>query len=129
MNGLVDEGLEIVRATRDRYDGSRRNPWSDLECGSYYARSMSSWQLVNAYSGQQADLVRGRLSFSPKADGDYSLPWSAGEAFGTIDRSGSQLTLRVVGGRLAASEVVLDGRSHALNGPLEAGQSAVLQAP
>ena len=69
MRGLVDEGLAIVRAARDRHDGSRRNPWNDIECGSYYARSMSAWQLVNAFSGLHADFVAGRLAFAPKAAG------------------------------------------------------------
>ena len=53
MRGLVDEGLDVVRAARDRHDGARRNPWNDIECGSYYARSMSAWQLVNAWAGLQ----------------------------------------------------------------------------
>ena len=64
-------GLDIVRAARDRHDGARRNPWNDIECGSYYARSMSAWQLVNAWSGLSADLVAGRIGFAPKAEGDF----------------------------------------------------------
>ena len=44
--GLVDEGLTIVRAARARHDGSRRNPFNDIECGSYYARSLSSYALA-----------------------------------------------------------------------------------
>ena len=47
--GLVEEGLTIVRAARARHDGSRRNPYNDIECGSYYARSLSSYALLNAY--------------------------------------------------------------------------------
>jgi non-lysosomal glucosylceramidase len=80
MHGLVAEGLDIVRAARDRHDGAARNPWNDIECGSYYARSMSAWQLVNAFSGLEADFVAGTLSFAPKMEGDYRLFWSAGTA-------------------------------------------------
>ena len=69
MRGLVDEGLDVVRAARDRHDGARRNPWNDIECGSYYARSMSAWQLVNAWSGLQRRLRRRPLGFAPKARG------------------------------------------------------------
>ncbi len=69
MRGLVDEGLDIVRAARDRHDGARRNPWNDIECGSYYARSMSAWQLVNAWSGLSADLVAGPHRLRAKGRG------------------------------------------------------------
>ena len=117
MRGLVDEGVEIVRAARDRHDGSKRNPWNDIECGSYYARSMSAWQLVNAFSGLRADFVAGRLGFEPKAEGDFRLFWSAGTAFGTLapDR------LEVLGGVLRAKEVTVAGRTTELPAELRAG--------
>ena len=78
------KGLDVVRAARDRHDGARRNPWNDIECGSYYARSMSAWQLVNAWAGLSADLVAGRIGFAPKAEGDFVLFWSAGNGFGQL---------------------------------------------
>ncbi len=109
MNGLVEEGMDIVRAARDRHDGSRRNPWNDIECGSYYARSMSAWQLVNAFSGLAADFVAGRLVFEPRQDGDFRLFWSAGQGFGTIGRSGDALRIEVLGGTLEVAELVVAG--------------------
>ena len=127
MHGLVTEGLEIVRAARDRHDGARRNPWNDIECGSYYARSMSAWQLVNAFSGLSADFVAGRLSFAPKANGDYRLFWSAGTGFGTLTKAGGTITLSVDGGSLAANELVLDGQVHAIGSALKAGDSVALK--
>ena len=122
MNGLVEEGLEIVRAARDRHDGSRRNPWNDIECGSYYARSMSAWQLVNAVSGLHADFVEGTLAFAPKLDGDYRLFWSAGTAFGTLTRSGSDVTLAVIGGTLRCQKFMVDGDAHMVHKPMHAGE-------
>ena len=41
--GFVEEGLTIVKAVRFRYDGHRRNPWNEYECGNYYARAMASY--------------------------------------------------------------------------------------
>ncbi len=38
--GLVDEGLEVVRAARSRYDGRVRNPFNEFECGHWYARAL-----------------------------------------------------------------------------------------
>ena len=49
MTGLVDEGMTCVEAIRQRYDGERRNPWNEFECGSNYARSMASYALLNAF--------------------------------------------------------------------------------
>ena len=37
--GMVDEGLAIVRGLRARHSGERRNPWNEFECGNHYARS------------------------------------------------------------------------------------------
>ena len=34
--GLVDEGLTIVKAVRERHDGFKRNPWNEVECGHHY---------------------------------------------------------------------------------------------
>ncbi|MBB3593700.1 uncharacterized protein (DUF608 family) [Rhizobium sp. BK529] len=128
MHGLIEEGMDIVRAARNRHDGSRRNPWNDIECGSYYARSMSAWQLVNAFSGLSADFVSGRLAFAPKVEGDYKLFWSAGSAFGTLTRKGDGVSLAVLGGSLNAAEISVDGLKHRLAGktPIGAGQSIEL---
>jgi non-lysosomal glucosylceramidase len=123
MNGLVAEGLTVVRAARDRHNGARRNPWNDMECGSYYARSMSAWQLVNAMSGLNADLVSGELHFDPKIDGDYRLFWSAGAGFGTLTRKDRTIVLSIVGGRLAVARLVVQGRSFELGGELVGGES------
>ena len=130
MRGLIDEGLDIVRAARNRYDGARRNPWSEIECGAYYARSMSAWQLVNAWAGLSADLVSGRIAFAPKAEGDFTLFWSAGGGFGQLTRRGRQLTLSVLGGSLDIGEVAVAGIGvHRLGRrrPVAAGERLALQ--
>ena len=44
--GMVDEGVECVRNMRARYDGEKRNPWDEAECGHHYARAMASWSAV-----------------------------------------------------------------------------------
>ena len=51
LEGLVDEGLAIVEAVRSRYEGHVRNPFNEYECGSYYARAMASYALLQACTG------------------------------------------------------------------------------
>jgi len=65
QNGLVKEGMTVVKAVRDRYDGEKRNPWNEFECGSNYARSMASYSLLNAFSGFCFDMVKGMIGFDP----------------------------------------------------------------
>jgi non-lysosomal glucosylceramidase len=81
--GLIDEGLSIVKAVRDRYDGYRRNPWDEVECGHHYARSLASWAVLLALSGFKVDLVKGEISFKPVINQDsFSTFWSTGKAWG-----------------------------------------------
>ena len=49
--GLIEDGLKVVKAVRDRYDGKKRNPWNEIECGSNYVRSMASFALIPILSG------------------------------------------------------------------------------
>ena len=82
--GLVDEGLELVAAARDRYDGYKRNPWNEVEAGDHYARSLASWGVFAALCGSRVDVVQGTLSFEPAINaGDFSAFFVAGGAWGT----------------------------------------------
>ncbi len=74
MTGLVDEGMTCVEAVRMRYDGERRNPWNEFECGSNYARSMASYALLNAFSGFEFDMVQHADRLQPGAHGRGALP-------------------------------------------------------
>ena len=85
--GFVDEGVEIVTAVRNRYDGQRRNPWNEIECGHHYARAMASWSLLLAYSGFHFSAPRQRIAFRPVVtDGRFATFWSAGPGWGTYEQ-------------------------------------------
>lgn len=86
--GMVEEGLELVEAVRARYDGFKRNPWDEIECGHHYVRSMASWGLLVALSGYEYDLPHRRISFSPPAgDAAFSCFFSTGGAWGVYRQS------------------------------------------
>ncbi len=105
--GFVDQGLTVVRAARARHDGSRRNPWNDIECGSYYARSLSSYALLNAYIGLSFDQRADEIGFAPARAGEGTYFWSAGRGWGEIEFRQRAAILSVKGGELAASRLRL----------------------
>ncbi len=81
--GHIDEGLTLVKSVRDRYDGFRRSPWSEIEAGHHYVRAMASWGVLTALSGFQCDMVNGTMSFAPVINqNDFSTFWSTGKAWG-----------------------------------------------
>ena len=86
--GLIDQGVAIVKATRERYNGFNRNPWNEFECGFHYSGIMSSWGMLIALSGYQVDVSHNRMSFSPKIHEDrFSCFWSNGKAWGTYTQT------------------------------------------
>lgn len=101
------EGLQIVVAARARYDGRRRNPYSDIECGNYYARSLSSWALVNAWSGFAWDGRTGTIRFAPADATDGHLFWSAGAAWGVYEHRGDHHRITVCSGHIKLDAVAL----------------------
>lgn len=80
--GMEKQAVEVVRAVRQRYDGTRRNPFSEIECGSSYTRAMASYAFLPIYSGFQFDLPHHTLGFRPLKDGQYF--WSVDGAWGTV---------------------------------------------
>jgi uncharacterized protein (DUF608 family) len=84
-SGHVAEGLALVRAVRDRYDGRRRNPWNEVECGSHYARALSSWSLLLALSGFSFSAPEKRLGFAPRVNaGDFRGFFTAETGWGVF---------------------------------------------
>jgi non-lysosomal glucosylceramidase len=108
--GLLDEGLTVTKAVRDRHDGERRNPWNEFECGNHYARSMANWAIKLALDGFVCEASAGRLGFAPKVSADdFQTFWSTATGWGTYaQRPGAGMfTLTVLYGTQALQELVL----------------------
>jgi uncharacterized protein (DUF608 family) len=88
--GRVAEGLQIVRACRDRYEGAIRNPFSEIECGHWYARAMASYALLQALSGARYDAVDQVLYLHPQVKGDFRSFLAVQGAYGTVGVRGGQ---------------------------------------
>ena len=84
MVGLVDEGLEIVQACRDRYDGRVRNPFDEYECGHWYARALASYALIQGITGVRYDAVEKTLHIHPPVKGDFRSFLCTAMGYGTV---------------------------------------------
>lgn len=108
--GHIGEGLRVVRGVRDRYDGAKRNPWNEIECGSNYARSMSSFAFLPILSGMKFDMVRGHLGFAPKVNADnFRCLWSLDCAWGSVEIKGGCAALNIVSGALTLTKLEVAG--------------------
>jgi len=82
--GLPRQAEEILTAITRRYDGTRRNPWNEVECGDHYARAMSSYGVLLAASGFYYDAPEGVLTFGPRISADdFRAFYAAGTGWGT----------------------------------------------
>jgi uncharacterized protein (DUF608 family) len=80
----VEEGLEIVRTLRDRYDGRVRNPFDEYECGHWYARAMASYALLQGLTGARYDAVEKTLAIRPSIQGDFRAFLCTATGYGTV---------------------------------------------
>ena len=104
--GMTAEAAGVIRAVRDRYDGKKRNPWSEMECGCNYARSLASFAILPLSAGFTYDMTKKRIGFAPPdSRGEFRFMWSVGGAWGTVDVSDGRCVLAVEGGEIALREI------------------------
>jgi non-lysosomal glucosylceramidase len=113
QEGMTAKGLELIGAVRDRYDGKRRNPFDEAECGHHYARAMTSWAAVLELTGFFYSGVDGGMLFNPVERGKATWFWSNGDAWGTVEqvRKGDAISvvLKVLSGQVRLTEFGLRG--------------------
>ena len=108
MTGHVAEGLEIVRAVRDRYDGRVRNPFNEYECGHWYARAMSSYGLLQGLTGARYDAVEKMLYLRPSVPGDFRAFLCTATGYGTVGVRDGQPFVEVKRGVIAYERLVYE---------------------
>jgi uncharacterized protein (DUF608 family) len=106
MMGRVKEGLQVVRAVRDRYDGRVRNPFNEYECGHWYARAMASYGLLQALSGARYDAVEKTLHLRPAISGDFRAFLSTATGFATVGVRKGKPFCEVKSGRIEVGKIV-----------------------
>src|SRR5205823_659170 len=98
---------------RRRYDGERRNPWDEAECGHHYARAMASWSGLLALSGFRYNGQKSSISiFSKTTMANFKSFWSNATAWGTFtitpDRA---LLLQVDAGQITIQSIAFPSKA------------------
>ena len=106
IEGMVDEGLEIVRTCRRRYDGRVRNPFNEYECGHWYGRALSSYALIYGLTGVRYDAVDKKLYITPRIKGDFRSFISTATGYGTVGVRDGEPFYEMVEGSLDVREIV-----------------------
>jgi non-lysosomal glucosylceramidase len=119
-HGLVEEGLAVVKGITDRYDGLRRNPWNEVECGSHYSRALASWSVLMTLSGYRYSGVEQRLGFAPVINvRDFRCFFAAGAAWGVysqrVGNSSQAVQLDVLHGELPLRYLTVRNETGAQN--------------
>lgn len=114
LMGQVKEGLDIVRVSRNRYDGKIRNPFNEYECGHWYARALSSYGYLQALTGLRYDAVDKTLFIDSKI-GDFTSFISAAAGFGTVTLKAGRASVKVAYGKIDINKVMLGNKEIALS--------------
>jgi len=110
FEGLVDEGLEIVRVCRDRYDGTVRNPFDEYECGHWYARALASYGMLQGLTGVRYDAVDKTLYIDSKVGDDFRSFLATATGFGTVGLKNGKPFLDVKRGDIDIDRVIVSGQ-------------------
>jgi len=144
QHGFASLAADTVAAVRERFDGARRNPFDEAECGHHYARALASWGVVVALTGFGYDGRSGVMSFAaadPPALAGEAIAgavvwfWANGSAWGTVrqsfDAAGARaVALEVLHGSVLVERVLVGGEEFAPAEPgvLAAGAACELGA-
>jgi len=120
FEGKIDDALKCIRAIRERFDGARRNPFDEPECGHHYARSMASWAAVIALSDFHYSAVDKSFSIT---DCPGIWFWSNGSAWGSVTVSDDSTTLEVKEGKISLKSFTCGSRSFKKTVEIGSGES------
>jgi hypothetical protein len=114
VEGMVEEGLDIVRTCRDRYDGVIRNPFDEYECGHWYARALSSYGLIQGLAGTRYDAVDRTLYIDSRVGDNFRAFIATASGFGTVGLKNGRPFVEMKSGRLDIRKCVVSGKEMAL---------------
>lgn len=105
--------LAHTRTMHERYHGSKRNPWNEVEWGDHYSRSMASYGVFTGVCGFEYHGPSGYLAFSPRITPErFKAAFTTAEGWGTFEQHRSENeqteTVDVRWGKLAVEKLAFD---------------------
>ena len=102
--GMVKEGMAVMKTLDERYDGNKRNPFNEVECGDHYGRSMASYGAFIAITGFTYHGPKQHIGFAPKLTPEnFKAAFTAAEGWGSYSQ-------KISGGELRAELTVKYGQ-------------------
>lgn len=102
--GMVKEGMAVIKTLDERYDGNKRNPFNEVECGDHYARSMASYGALIAITGFECHGPKRHIGFAPKLNPEnFKAPFTTAEGWGTYRQ-------KIIDGKMIAELAVKYGK-------------------
>ena len=116
LTGQVDKALDIVRVCRARYDGVIRNPFSEIECGHWYARALASYGLLQGLTGVHYDAIDKTLYIDSQVGNNFRSFLSTATGFGIVGLRNGEPFLEMKMGNLDVQHVILSGQEVSMTG-------------
>ncbi|MFX0059353.1 MAG: GH116 family glycosyl hydrolase [Candidatus Hodarchaeota archaeon] len=112
QEGMIKDGLEIVKEVYDRYLRVGMI-WSHVECGDHYYRAMDVWCVLMALEGYYYNSIKKLLRFQPKiTKSDFRSVYVNSKSWGVVEQKGRKnaqiVTIIVYAGILELKEVELE---------------------
>ena len=114
--GMVEESLVLTRSIHDRYHGSRRNPFNEIECSDHYGRAMAAYGTFIAACGFTYHGPKGEIGFAPKMSAEnFKAPFTVAEGWGSYAQQkgghGFSAQLKMAQGRLRLRKIAFEAGS------------------
>lgn len=107
--GLDTIALQVLLDARNKYDGTRRSPWNEIECGDHYTRPMAGFLLFEIASGQQWNVQEQSITFAPRLNfTNFKGFFITNDAWGQYTQNGNaSIELIVNWGQLQLKQLII----------------------
>ena len=111
-DGYILEGLTVIKSARGRYNGKKRNPFSEFEWGNHYARSMSSYSVLPAMSRWRYSGVEKMMTWDPSLNSnDFRCFFAVDSGWGIVGQKKKRRMLtalvEVAKGKVTLQKIVV----------------------